>query len=107
MGANVAPEIFHRDMIAKLTGIDGASSYMDDVVVCGSTQEVHDERMNQEIERISASGLKLNRSKILFRKKVDFLDTKLMPKVSTSTLRKSNQLFKWKSQPTLENLEDS
>ena len=55
---------------------------------------MHGERMNQEIERISASGLKLNRSKILFRKKVDFLDTKLMPKVSTSTLRKSNQLFK-------------
>lgn len=65
-GIKSAPEIFHRAMESIIEGLEGTRVYIDDLVVWGTTQQQHDERLEKLLQRIKKSGLKLNRDKCLF-----------------------------------------
>ena len=74
MGVSLAPEIYQRKMTELLTGLEGVICSMDDVLVYGTKEANHDERLRKVMERIRQSGLKLNKAKCSFRKdEVTFL----------------------------------
>ena len=61
-------------MSELLQGHDGTVVYMDDILVFGETQEIHDQRLKRVMETIQASGLRLNKEKCRFSKpEFDFL----------------------------------
>ncbi|KAL6470492.1 hypothetical protein MHYP_G00216110 [Metynnis hypsauchen] len=62
-GITSAPEIFQRKMSELLHGHEGTVVYMDDILVFGETQEIHDQRLKQVMETITAAGLRLNKDK--------------------------------------------
>ena len=51
-----------------LTGLKGVVCLIDDVLVCGTTQEEHDQNLLAVLRRIQESGLTLNREKCEFSK---------------------------------------
>ena len=66
MGINVAPEIFQRKMEELLKDLPGVTCYMDDIVVSGDSEAEHDANLKRVLDRIQASGLKLNKEKCIF-----------------------------------------
>ena len=66
-GINSAPEIFQKKMTDILDNQDGAEACMDDILIFGSTIEEHDRRLNQVLEKVTKSGLQLNKEKCCFR----------------------------------------
>jgi transposase InsO family protein len=58
-----APEIFQRIMCDMLTGLEGVVCYMDDVLVYGKSKDHHDRLLQAVLEKLSQSGLKLNKDK--------------------------------------------
>ena len=67
MGICSAPEVFHKTMHQFLEDFEGVSVYMDDIVVWGSTEAEHDERLEKTLERLTEVGLVLNVDKCYFR----------------------------------------
>ena len=49
-----------------IEGLKGVVCQMDDVLVFGSTQKEHDERLMALLERIKAAGVSLNKEKCKF-----------------------------------------
>ena len=45
-GLSSAPSAFQKTMAATFSGLEGVEVFMDDIVVHGSTMEVHDRRLN-------------------------------------------------------------
>ena len=73
-GITSAPEHFQRRMSEILEGLEGVLCMVDDVLIHGRTQEEHDQRVVQVLERISKAGLTLNPQKCQFSKdQVTFL----------------------------------
>lgn len=73
-GISSAPEIFMRIMHDLLRDLPGVSLYMDDILIYGSTEEEHDERLQQVMNVIQQSGLRLNKKKCVFRRQeIEFL----------------------------------
>ncbi|KAI2644440.1 Retrovirus-related Pol polyprotein from transposon opus [Labeo rohita] len=66
-GISSAPEIFQREMNNLLRDHEGTAAYMDDIIVYGETQEVHDRRLQRVLKTLSDAGLKLNEDKCLLR----------------------------------------
>ena len=62
-GVHSASEIFQSEIAQILSGLEGADNSQDDIVVWGKSEEEHDERLFKVLERIRASGLKLNLKK--------------------------------------------
>lgn len=74
MGVSLAPEIYQRKMTELLTGLEGVICSMDDVLVFGPDEKTHNQRLKSVLERITKSGLKLNKAKCSFRQsQVTFL----------------------------------
>ena len=59
-------EIFHRAMEHIIEGLEGVRAYVDDMIVWGSTPQLHNQRLTRVLERIQKYGLKLNISKCQF-----------------------------------------
>jgi len=73
-GITSAPEHFQRRMSSLLSGIDGVVCLMDDIMIHGTTQEEHDERLARVLTRLQEAGLTLNREKCAFSQdRVSFL----------------------------------
>ena len=73
-----ASEIFHRAVEHIIEGLEGVRSYVDDIVVWGSTIQEHNERLTQVMERVQKYGLKLNKNKCQFGvQEIVFLGDKL------------------------------
>jgi hypothetical protein len=73
-GISSAPEIFQREMLKVLEGLEGVICQMDDILICGETQEEHDARLEAVIQRLSTAGITLNPDKCVFSKpEVKFL----------------------------------
>ena len=56
-----------RKMSQLFEGMDGVFCYMDDILVYGRDIKEHDRRLDVVMRIVESSGLKLNRSKCLFR----------------------------------------
>ncbi|XP_021340612.1 uncharacterized protein K02A2.6-like, partial [Mizuhopecten yessoensis] len=67
-GISSAPEYFQKRMETLLTGIPGVLCQMDDVLIFGPTQEVHDARLDRVLQCFEKAGLTLNEVKCEFSK---------------------------------------
>lgn len=65
-GLKNAPAVFQRLMDGILGGLDFAAAYIDDVVVASKTWEEHLQHLRTVMDRITASGLKVKRTKCVF-----------------------------------------
>ncbi|GBN89991.1 Transposon Ty3-G Gag-Pol polyprotein [Araneus ventricosus] len=61
-----APEHFQRRMSQMLEGISGTIYHIDDILIWGSTQEEHDQRLKEVYKRLKNSGMTLNAKKCIF-----------------------------------------
>ena len=68
MGITMAPEVFQMKMEQLLEDQEGCIVIMDDILVYGKTAKEHEERLSRVLQKIAASGLKLNKEKCVFRK---------------------------------------
>jgi hypothetical protein len=62
-GLNIGSEAFHQRAVQIFDGLEGVETYIDDVLVWGTTQEEHDQRLRKVLERCEQEKLKLNREK--------------------------------------------
>ena len=69
MGISLGPEVFQTKMKELLRGLEGCEPIMDDTIIYGKTIEEHDQRLEAVLNRIKASGLRLNKKKCHFRQK--------------------------------------
>ncbi len=61
-------------METLLRGIPGATNYIDDILVTGSTLEEHLENLEQVLTKLEEAGLRLNKEKCFFlRPKIEYL----------------------------------
>ena len=67
-GIASAPETFQCVLSDLLEGLDGVFVYIDDILVVGEDQDVHDKRLQLVLERLTAANLRLNWSKSQVRK---------------------------------------
>ncbi|XP_031328049.1 uncharacterized protein K02A2.6-like [Photinus pyralis] len=73
-GIKVAPQIFQRFINDRLAGIPGCFPYYDDILVAAGNDQELLERITEILRRFSEDGLKLKRSKCVFRTKgIEFL----------------------------------
>ncbi|XP_064486023.1 uncharacterized protein K02A2.6-like [Ornithodoros turicata] len=73
-GISSAPEHFQRRMTEVLEGLPGVICHMDDVLVFGSTRELHDARLRAVLDSLTKAGITLNSQKCVFGvETVDFL----------------------------------
>ena len=60
------PELFQLRMNKVLEGLEGVVCQMDDVLMFGTTQEQHDQRLIATLERIKEAGVSLDKAKCKF-----------------------------------------
>lgn len=65
-GITCAPEIFQKTLEQILSGCEGCFNYIDDIIIFGSTRQVHDKRVKKVLEKLKASNVELNRKKCVF-----------------------------------------
>ena len=65
-GINSAAEVFQNAVENAIRGIDGVRNIADDIIVWGTTQQEHDNRLEQLFARLHEKGLTVNSSKCLF-----------------------------------------
>ncbi len=79
-GISSAPEVFHRTIEQLFEGMDGVKSIHDDIIVWGTTEKEHDERLHKTLSKAQEVGLKLNVNKCRFRvQELTFLGDKITP----------------------------
>lgn len=73
-GISSAPEIFQREMQKVVMDLPGVVCQMDDILIYGSDQTEHDERVRRVLQRLEETGITLNKEKCEFsRNLVKFL----------------------------------
>ena len=73
-----ASEIFQADICKIIEGLESARNSQDDIIVWGETLAEHNNRVSKVMTKIRESGLKLNKSKCVFRvQSITFLGHKL------------------------------
>ncbi|EFO91976.1 hypothetical protein CRE_11440 [Caenorhabditis remanei] len=65
-GVKSAPGIFQQIMDTMLNGLEGVSTYLDDIIICGSTIEEHNERVFKVFGRIQEYGFRIKMEKCSF-----------------------------------------
>lgn len=65
-GVKSAPGIFQQIMDQLINGIQGASAYLDDVIITGNTIEEHNIRLNKVMSRINEFGMRMKSDKCKF-----------------------------------------
>ena len=66
-GIHTAPALFQEIMDKTLSGVPHTIAYLDDILVAGVDQADHDENLHTVSDRLSSSGFKLNKSKMLLQ----------------------------------------
>lgn len=73
-GMSCAPEIFQKVMEQVLAGCDRCINYIDDILVFGENDELHDNALKEVLARLTERGMLLNEKKCQFReRKIQFL----------------------------------
>ena len=77
-GISCAPEIYQRIMRSVLSGLEGVTNFLDDILVYAKTKEEHDERLKKAFQRLVENGLTLNKEKCKFgEREITFLGFKI------------------------------
>lgn len=66
-GIHSAQEVFHKRLHQLLDDLPGVETDIDDILVWGTTEEEHDERLERTLQRARQSNLKLNPDKCKIR----------------------------------------
>jgi hypothetical protein len=66
-GLTSAPEYYQRRITEIVGDIEGVVVRIDDIIVAGSTEEEHDDRLRRVIKRLNAAGVTLNLKKCHFK----------------------------------------
>ena len=69
MGTVVASDIFQKKLDAIYIGLPGVTGIADDMIVYGRTEEEHDRNLIRFLETTRRNGLKLNKSKLQFKRR--------------------------------------
>ena len=72
-GISSAPEVFQRTMSQILEGLEGVVCHMDDILIHGPMQEVHDQRVRRVLNRLQESGVTLNEKCEFSKSEITFL----------------------------------
>ncbi|KAI5621586.1 hypothetical protein C0J50_18855 [Silurus asotus] len=72
-GISSAPEHFQKRMSRILEGLEGVVCQMDDVLVWGSSQSEHDERLRRVLSKLQEAGVTLNEKCEFSKTKIKFL----------------------------------
>ena len=72
-GISSAPEIFQRAMSRILEGLDGTVCHMDDILIHGETQEIHDSCVRKVLQRLKDAGVTLNDKCEFSKQRMKFL----------------------------------
>ncbi|VDL77978.1 unnamed protein product [Nippostrongylus brasiliensis] len=67
-GIKTAPGIFQQIMNKMVSGLRGVATYLDDILVCGRTEQEHKENLIALFRRIEEYGFKLRLEKCIFSK---------------------------------------
>ena len=79
-GVASAPAIFQRAMDEILQGIEGTVCYIDDILVTGSTDKEHLQRLEEVLRRLRDNGLRLKPEKCaFFQPSVEYLGHMIDP----------------------------
>ncbi|XP_063370221.1 uncharacterized protein LOC134658469 [Cydia amplana] len=62
-GISSASEIFHKRLFEQFDDIEGVILFIDDLLVYGETEEVHNTRLRQVLDRCRKINIKLNKDK--------------------------------------------
>lgn len=54
-------------MLETLEGLEGVAVFMDDILIYGTSMELHDARLEKVLQRVESAGLKLNKEKCSLR----------------------------------------
>ena len=65
-GITSTPAIWQKAMDEILAGIPGCIYYLDDILVVGSSQEEHDQRLDTVLDRLGKRGVRLQKEKCSF-----------------------------------------
>ena len=80
-GVAAAPSIFQRTLETLLQGIPHVSIYLDDILVTGISKTEHLETLDQVLNRLGTTGLRLKQSKCTFMlESVNYLGHKISEK---------------------------
>jgi len=78
MGICNAPEIFHQRMVSAMEGLTGVETYIDDLLVHGSTLDEHNHRLSLVLNKLEKVGVTLNIDKCQFAKQsIEYLGHEL------------------------------
>ena len=72
-GISSGPEVFHRIMLQLLSNIPGVICDIDDILVSGCTQQEHDQRQKEVLQRLEGAGVTLNDKCTFSQKSIRFL----------------------------------
>ena len=67
-GISTGSEQFQKVMESKLEGLEGVECQIDDILVHGKSQQIHDERLQAVLKRLADSNITLNLEKCEFSK---------------------------------------
>lgn len=77
-GISCAPEIFQKVLERMLLGCEGTANFIDDIIVYGPDELVHDKRLHKILEVLKENDVLLNKRKCIYKtKKVEFLGHEL------------------------------
>jgi hypothetical protein len=72
-GINASSELFQKAIEHVIAGIDGTININDDIIVSSPNQQIHDQRLDETLNRLSQAGLTLNPTKFeISRDRLDF-----------------------------------
>ena len=66
LGISAAPGMFQRAMEELLRDVPGVFLYLDDILITGSDEAEHNDRVRQVMSRLQSAGLKLSIKKCSF-----------------------------------------
>lgn len=78
-GISSSPEVFQRSMSQFLEGLEGVICHIDDILIHGPTQEIHNRRVHQVLQRLKTAGVTLNDKCEFSKKSISFLGHIIAP----------------------------
>ena len=99
-GINSAPSIFQRHIDTVLQGLKHVSSFIDDILVTGTTVEDHLHNLEEVLKRLEAANLHVRREKCFFlRPRIEYLGY-IIDKDGLHPIEAKVQAIKEAPQPT-------
>lgn len=101
-GINCAPELYQKIMEGILTGT-GAYNFLDDIIIPGETEEIHDKRLKHVLGVLEKSDITLNRAKCVFKVPiVEFLGHTLSADGIRPSIDKLDAIKRFREPKTME-----